>query len=186
MCRLLFEKNDCSNQATDSGLTKEIQRYNDYLNYLNMKYPQMPNFNENESFALNDRLQKSNDASKLHPQRKSTIANESILKLKKSIKTTYMILIVSKWFILLNLPYFVCWCVFFSTHHSINLSQMLLLRAFVNLFEILFLFSYSINFILYLVNGKFFRKNHSQELFKLVQSCAFRFTFCFRFILNRL
>lgn len=99
-----------------------------------------------------------------------------------SIRTTYILVLLSKWFILLHLPYFICWCVFHVHMNQIYVAQnsdlavfvneqdnrldviskTMLLKAFVNIFEILFLFNYSINFLLYLINGPVFRKRFKE------------------------
>ena len=48
-----------------------------------------------------------------------------------------------------------------------------LLKSFVNLFEILFLFNYSVNFFVYLMHGPLFRKIHSKKMsnfFKILRN----------------
>lgn len=75
----------------------------------------------------------------------------------KSVKTAYIIVILSKWFVIFHLPYFVCWL--FLHIHMIETSflsniftiqtenKKFLLKACLNLFEILFSFNYAINFL---------------------------------------
>jgi hypothetical protein len=110
--------------------------------------------------------------------------------LKQSIKTTYMLLIVSKWFILLHLPYFVCWCFYYLHLNSLVLhsfgeasvedfNKKLLLKSFLQMFEILFLFNYSINFLLYMLYGPLFRKTHTRLMFKMVQNIVYYMSYCF-------
>lgn len=92
-----------------------------------------------------------------------------------SIRTTYVMILLSKWFVLLHVPYFVTWFVFYIhlnyksgvNNNSLNESEtflsnppnrILYLKSFLNFTEILFSFNYSINFLLYLINGPLFRK----------------------------
>ena len=163
-----------------------------------------------------------------------------------SVRTTYMLVLISKWFVILHLPYFICWIIFhlhmneqaqlvqrilapptpspvlessaydlqqafyymskslngsklsnrttpvvqkttLAALHTVNdnynynynyntedreeklsyiESRTMLIRGLVNLFEILFLFNYSINFLLYNLNGPLFRKRHKKLLSK--------------------
>ena len=115
-------------------------------------------------------------------------------KTGRSVRTTYMLVLLSKWFILLHFPYFICWIILhlhFDIHNkyvkdfvdvviqndsvkenynTLNrwdsiVTKTKLLRSFVNLFEVLLLFNYSINFILFNLNGPMFRKKHKEIVF---------------------
>jgi len=115
-------------------------------------------------------------------------------KTGRSVRTTYMLVLLSKWFILLHFPYFICWIILhlhFDIHNkyvkdfvdvviqndsvkenynTLNrwdsiVTKTKLLRSFVNLFEVLLLFNYSINFILFNLNGPMFRKKHKEIIF---------------------
>lgn len=115
-----------------------------------------------------------------------------------SIRTTYMLVILSKWFILLHFPYFICWVMFHLHFKEMNQLRMnilslkqdsnqtnalssshmklvtrgdekiLLLRSALNLSEILFIMNYSINFLLYFLNGPLFRVRFRRTLLELV------------------
>lgn len=102
-------------------------------------------------------------------------------QLANSVRTNYMLVLVSKWFILLHLPYFLSWCVLhmymrehlneYSSDQEILVAEKRQLkiffwRAMVNLFEILFSLNYSINFFVYLFHGPLFQKLHSDQLVK--------------------
>ena len=125
-------------------------------------------------------------------------SNQTSLRrnLKQSIKTTYMLLIVSKWFILLHFPYFICWCFYYVHMNKLHgrfssdpndiilisewdLNKKILLKSLLQFFEILFLFNYSINFLLYFIYGPLFRKTHSKVIFKLVQNVFYYASYCF-------
>lgn len=122
------------------------------------------NKNESNCFKLNSSqilIPSKNGRSSLSKKHKSGF----------SIRTTYMMVLLSKWFVLLHLPYFVAWLVFyvhlnfrsFEKFSSLNQSDIfanrtIYLKSFLNFAEILFSFNYSINFLLYLINGPLFRK----------------------------
>lgn len=132
-------------------------------------------------------------------------------KLNKSIRTAYILVLLSKWFIILHLPYFICWVLLhfqikksvvhlndfhqlnsfnsndtslyketqIDQHFTKNNNLILILKAFLNLFEILFLSNYSMHFLLYLINGPSFRKRHSNLVFNMFQHFVF-LLFCQR------
>lgn len=145
-------------------------------------------------------------------------------KLNHTIRTTYMLVLLSKWFIIFHVPYFVCWAIyhiymnkwgqldalddqhqssppsplstaifsgvtndvnssaqtsssssfsnFYSQQNTITATStsqldpntILTLRALVNLFEILFLFNYTVHFFLYLFNIPSFKRAHANEV----------------------
>lgn len=132
-------------------------------------------------------------------------------KLNQSIRTTYMLVLISKWFIILHLPYFIFWIFLhyqikksnfylkkleefsfsanisssyelsqaYSQQYIQNQNLTLLLKGFLNLFEILFLSNYSMHFLLYLINGPLFKKRHSRLVYNMFQHFIF-FLFCKR------
>lgn len=109
--------------------------------------------------------------------------------LNKSIRNTYILVVLSKWFIFLHLPYFICWCLFYLYMKKLNSSLLsidiiFLFKSLLNFFEIVFLFNYSINFFLYYFNGPFFRKRHAKEIFNLMQNLAYCVSRCLQFILR--
>jgi len=157
---------------------------------------------------------------------KSSVDRISQFKTKHSIKTTCLLILLSKWFVILHLPYFICWLIYHVKlktieHESINNVSLLIsnvlrrrlsnlssasstelnrtnkntltyqialqnyelftsigdkdfkfIRSFLNIFEALMLFNYSINFILYIFNGSKFR-NEFILFFKRTR-CSFK------------
>jgi hypothetical protein len=156
---------------------------------------------------------------------KSSIDRISQIKTKHSIKTTCLLILLSKWFVILHLPYFISWVIYhvqlrtlkhestknvslflgnvikhgFSNLSSLSLFELnktnmntqsyqiaqkdymptsigdrdlKLIRSFLNVFEALMLFNYSINFILYIFNGSKFR-NEFIFFFKQTR-CSFK------------
>jgi hypothetical protein len=114
-----------------------------------------------------------------------------------SLRTTYMLIILSKWFIILHVPYFICWLLinidefnnkvsnstsydFTFTSYTLNVEHHLksetrkcILRAFHNISEVIYIANYAINFLLYSINGKLFRKRYKDLL-------IYRFAGCFK------
>ncbi|CAF1007775.1 unnamed protein product [Brachionus calyciflorus] len=188
-------------QGNMNLLNKQVLKYKDYFNYLNTRYPQLPNLENIQTIEIKelnridrglatDDIQVQNfsydkELAKFKQEKDASAIKKS---LSQSIRTTYMLVIVSKWFILLHLPYFLSWMLFhlsanktfFATLDSIN--QKYLLRAFLNLFEIFFLLNYTINFILYFVNGPLFRKRHAKKIFKIIQNLVYIVSQCFKYI----
>lgn len=156
-----------------------------------------------------------------HPQ--ETIELKFKNKLNHTIRTTYMLVLLSKWFVIFHVPYFVCWAIFhiyvnqpnktststgdrsspLLTPHSnmtssnfISQSQsqspssssssqsplyngldpntILTIRGFLNIFEILFLFNYTVHFFLYLFNIPSFKRAHANEVKRFLR----KFRFC--------
>lgn len=138
-------------------------------------------------------------------------------KLNHTIRTTYMLVLLSKWFVIFHVPYFVCWMIYHiymnkyggstdgsgglfgvmtsssnqhesspsplmsgvavttvdnnlstnsiqSENGQLDPNTILTLRAFLNLFEILFLFNYTVHFFLYLFNIPSFKRAHANEV----------------------
>lgn len=146
-----------------------------------------------------------------HKNQSSKLNTKFKTKFNQSIRTTYMLVLLSKWFVILHLPYFICWILFhlhinqmkklqeqshvnYSYESEANSSfgyssllsdpnNTLLIKGFLNLFEILFLSNYSINFLVYLLNGPLFRKHHSKIFCKGFEKCVFlMFCSCFGFL----
>lgn len=184
---------DTSTALINKEAIREGAKYKNYFNYLNTRYPQMPNLENIQTIQIKD-LNKVERVLSLDGREISkttdTNGDDNVDQVKKalnrSIRTTYMLVIVSKWFILLHLPYFISWLLFYLNFNNKMLQNLddlnyrVLLRAFLNLFEILFLLNYTINFIIYFVNGPFFRKRHSKKIFKLIQNLVYVFSRCFR------
>ena len=112
-----------------------------------------------------------------------------------SLRTTYVLIIISKWFIILHCPYFICWLIinideftnmynkYNSNTFSFNASlssyttdveqhlkietRKCILRAFHNLSEVIYITNYAINFLLYTINGKYFRKRFKATILKM-------------------
>ena len=109
-----------------------------------------------------------------------------------SLRTTYMLIILSKWFIILHVPYVICWLMLHidelnsdyknstTTDYSFSLyaldvehhlkieTRRCIMRALNNLAEVIFITNYAINFLLYTINGKFFRKRCKETFIKLI------------------
>lgn len=105
-----------------------------------------------------------------------------------SVKATYMLVLISKWFVILHLPYFVFWIIYhvkkyenesllmkLKTNKSLDddeseyseyIMSNLLIRTFMNLFEVLFQSNYAVHFIIYLLNSKLFKRRFKQILSK--------------------
>lgn len=121
---------------------------------------------------------------KIEKNKVKSLNSKENKKKGNSIRTTYMLVLLSKWFIFLHVPYLICWILFhlhmnkslfgvenrpqnFTNHleHEIqsdDREKMIFLKSLVNIFEILFLFNYSINFLLYILNGPLFRKRYKK------------------------
>ena len=125
-------------------------------------------------------------------------------KLNHTIRTTYMMVLLSKWFVILHVPYLISWMIYhiymnkvYKSNNNlrpvvvvfklnstttiatpaIDLDTIILLKAFQNLFEILFLFNYSVHFFLYLFNIPSFRRAHSNEINRFFH-CIWRYLSC--------
>lgn len=94
-----------------------------------------------------------------------------------SVRTTYMLVILSKWYIMLHFPYFICWLLLYlHLNKSIfeptrfmgfsldEIDRMYFLKSLSNFFEVLFLLNYSINFFIYLLVGPIFRRKYSEKI----------------------
>jgi hypothetical protein len=184
--------------------------------------------------------------------------NNSYKNIGHSVRTTYMLVLLSKWFVILHLPYFICWILFHfqmsnptndfsllrnyssneifidyevllndtfnksqninnsffnelminkvdhfnstsihvnrtiqnfinnkNTNHiyyqnnytfdsslsNISFLKTRTLRGLLNIFEILFLFNYSINFILYTINGSMFKRVYKKAILDKISFC---------------
>jgi hypothetical protein len=83
-----------------------------------------------------------------------------------SQKVTRMLIIMSLSYAILNLPYFITWCMFYHSeainstllerHYSFSYSKYLF--GFINITEIFYVLNYSIHFFLYCASGRQFRK----------------------------
>ncbi|RNA35312.1 G-coupled receptor -like protein [Brachionus plicatilis] len=113
-------------QANSSLLSKKVLKYKNYFNYLNTRYPQMPNLENIQTIEIKklNNIESGCAIEETGPNRVEKLSGESskfkspseVFAIKKSlnqsIRTTYMLVIISKWFILLHLPYFLCWMLF--------------------------------------------------------------------------
>jgi hypothetical protein len=124
-------------------------------------------------------IENSQNKSRLNENRRSEIINESntqsdeVFKLinmnskrntsirkisNDSAKVTHMLIVMSLSFAILNLPYFVTWCMFYYNVAIQDQTKSLYLIAFINLSEIFYVLNYGIHFFLYCASGKQFRK----------------------------
>lgn len=105
----------------------------------------------------------------------------------RSVKAAYLIVILSKWFVFLHLPYAVTWCIlhFHLKEETIRVQNFLLylvytkpnenenkkffLKGMLNLFEILSILNYSVNFLIFTFNVPLFRKMHNRKLSLIFQ-----------------
>ena len=85
--------------------------------------------------------------------------NTSIRKISNdSAKVTHMLIVMSLSFAILNLHYFMTWCMFYYNVAIQDQTKSLYLIAFINLSEIFYVLNYGIHFFLYCASGKQFRK----------------------------
>lgn len=123
---------------------------------------------------------------KTKPDNGSNISLRFKTKYNQSILTTYIFVLISKWFIIFHLPYLISWIVYhilmksrfqkqdsFNATYSANKlntsneflnyeNKIVFMKSLMNIFEILYLLNYSINFFLYLFNVPWFKKAHKQ------------------------
>ena len=103
----------------------------------------------------------------LNPERSNSENFFSKLGFKTSSKTsdsqkiTRMLLIMSMSYAILNIPYFISWCLFFN-EMSFNKQGFTILRknyyfGFINLTEIFYVSNYGIHFFIYCASGRRFR-----------------------------
>ena len=93
-------------------------------------------------------------------KRRALLSAETVMK----IESTVIILVVSTAFVLLNLPYFIVWCINFHRHlmtHPGNPTSSERIRAWLYITKTVFYFNYSFNFFLYSLSGGVFRKHLS-------------------------
>ena len=79
---------------------------------------------------------------------------------KNSLKVTRMMIIMSFSYAILNLPYFITWCMFYYSEaikQQGNFINSKYLFGFINLAEIFYILNYGIHFFLYCASGKKFR-----------------------------
>ena len=97
----------------------------------------------------------------------NTKRNQSLRKISNdSNKVTRMLTIMSLSFAILNLPYFVTWCIFYYSVAIQDQTKSLYLIAFINLSEIFYVLNYGIHFFLYCASGKQFRKQLKISFYK--------------------
>lgn len=152
-------------------------------------------------------------------QQAETIELKFKNKLNHTIRTTYMLVLLSKWFVIFHVPYFVCWAIYhiyvnqptktstttsdrssplLTPHYNMTSSMLsssasssssssssspfsndldpntiLTIRGFLNLFEILFLFNYTVHFFLYLFNIPSFKRAHANEVKRFLRKIGF-------------
>ena len=183
-------KNNGSNNASSDNKTSNGRKFSLQLSQIGMNTEESE-FNTTQNNApggtiLQQPKKQQQDGGEIN-------LNLNFVKAKtgRSVRTTYMLVLLSKWFIFLHFPYFICWIILhlhfdihnkyvkdfvdvviqndsvkenYNTLHRWDsiVTKTKLLRSFVNLFEVLLLFNYSINFILFNLNGPMFRKKHKE------------------------
>jgi hypothetical protein len=137
----------------------------------NLNYDKIENL---EVLPLSSIAVTSNQISQQPQQQKSQfLFNYSNKQPNYSLRTTYVLIIISKWFIILHCPYFICWLIInideftnkynkYNNTASFNASfssyttdveqhlkietRKCILRAFHNLSEVIYIANYAINF----------------------------------------
>ena len=86
-------------------------------------------------------------------------------------KITSLLILTSISFVIVNLPYFICWCLFFYFYrikhfnqHLIKNPTLIYFSGTINLTEIFYVLNFAINFFLYCASGKMFRQQLSESL----------------------
>jgi hypothetical protein len=163
----------------------EIQKYNNYLNSLNAQYPHIPmvchqagnrDAAASNSVVENDRLLIELSARVSRVFERSEASDFHLIQnLVQSLKLSYIVAVISKWCIVLYLPFLLLWLLsklmddysLFdqTTHHK----WRLLVRGMLNLFEIPYIFHYAVKFFIYLYHGESFRKRHKKLAFNVCQ-----------------
>jgi hypothetical protein len=157
-----------------------IQGVNDPVS---MQSPTILNYNNTDT--KDDLRKKRRGSAILENYHQSMVSYKK--QLANSVRTNYMLVLVSKWFILLHVPYFISWCFMHvqlkrfesmrvndadSDEMDAGQTRIIMFKAFVNIFEILFSLNYSINFFVYLIHGPLFRKIHADILSHLLKSIS--------------
>lgn len=153
-------KSETSNNELRRRVSKGSDIFNYYYTY-NTSYPI-------EKETKNSRFSFFKCRAKLE---NPCLKNLSIFKLDKHIKITKMFISISASFVLLNLPYFISWCIYanfrIQNQHRYEdtkvKEEIKSLYKYVKLSEILNLLNYSLAGLLYFATGKFYR----QHLFKI-------------------
>lgn len=109
--------------------------------------------------------------------------NERRLPSDQSVKSAYLTLILSKWFVILHLPYTIIWSLLhiqlrkessrvenfllflIYTKPNENENKKYLLKGFLNFFEVLTILNYSVNFFIFIVKLSLFKKIYKKKFF---------------------
>ena len=92
---------------------------------------------------------------------RSLTKNTSIQTRKDSKKITKMMIFISLSYAILNLPYFITWCLFFygMAFKKITSISKNYMFATIQISEIFYILNYGIHFYIYSASGQAFRKN---------------------------
>jgi hypothetical protein len=168
----------------ESFLFSEVRRCTIYLNYLDEQYPQVPGM----LFGL-----RSSSLSITH--RNSMESRRHFKKLSHSIYISAMIASISKYFLILNLPYLIIMFVYkvYQKHASSSNSHQTndlnvdvfafnykddedqnddmayLFKGLLKLAEVCAFTNCAIHFFIYLLYGKSFRREHKKMVFNCLQ-----------------
>ncbi len=180
----MYTKKILSEIATQNQQKKFImQNGNDPVS---MQSPSVLHYN---NLDVKQALQKKRRGSAILEHYHQSVVNYK-KQLANSVRTNYMLVLVSKWFILLHVPYFISWCLLhMQLKHFENMTaestasedidaghtRIILFKALANIFEILFALNYSINFFVYLIHGPLFRKIHSDIISRLLKCIGYLF-----------
>ena len=94
-------------------------------------------------------------------------------KLRQTSRTTFILILISFSFLLLNLPYLISWTFYYlhekyQVFNSSPLHDKLFFNMLVTCTEIFHVFNYCINFLLYCISSKIFRQDlKSMILFRM-------------------
>lgn len=100
-------------------------------------------------------------------------------KLKDSGRATIILVLISAFFVILNIPYIVVWANFFIPYKQewLETTEAIYFRyAWVMLFEIFHMTNFCINLFLYCLASKLFR-NELFARFSILKSCRISFSF---------
>lgn len=99
--------------------------------------------------------------------RRKSFVRYKMRKKKESNKITRMLLLMSLSYAILNLPYFISWCLFYyhmTFSKNTNSTQKEHIFSAINLCEIIYVLNFGIHFFIYCASGQRFRKQLKDAL----------------------
>ena len=125
-------------------------------------------FAKTNSHSINE---ENNEFLESNNKRKASQMNKSRKINNESNKVTKMLIIMSLSYAILNLPYFITWCMFYYSkaikkEKEEKFIYYSYLFGFINLAEIFYVLNYGIHFFLYCASGRQFREQLKVSLLK--------------------